>query len=490
LLNNWRNRAIALVGLFTALRLLIMGRTGLGDAEAYYWTWSQHLDWSYFDHPPMTAWLIRLTTAIGGDTVFMTRLPALLLFVASCYLLYQITVRLYQNERAGFWALLVFNICPVFAVGTLQIVPDLPVLFFWLLFVHLVMRVLEEERPWLWYLIGAVVGVGLLSKYMAVLLPPSTLLLLGWHREYRHHLKQPHIYLGGLLSLAIFSPVVIWNYIHNFSSFTFHLQERHDTAHAFDPEYALLALAGQILYYSPIMWGIMIYLAFSLGRRVLLQKESGMGVAIPFWFGVPPLLFFMLITFWTNDSEPHWTSLAFLTLFIAWGWYYVEGGRLFRRLTQAGVAIAALLVATFSLQMVIPVLPIDKAEHDITNVLYGWEEAGAVMAEEFAQLPGENNFILTHHYLLGGQIAFALKGRIPVYVVSKKTDQFDFFPDNQPPAGGNFIFVAESQFMKPPERYFRFAHRDEPRELQIFRGEKFARVFHFYRGYDYQGERN
>jgi hypothetical protein len=489
MMNSWRNRSLALVGFFTAIRALIMGQTGLGDAEAYYWTWSRHLDWSYFDHPPVTAYLIRLFNEIGGNGVFVTRLPALLLIVASSYLLYRITYKLYQSERASFWALLVFNISPVFAVGTLQILPDSPVLFFWLLFIHLVVRVLEEEKPWLWYAIGAVVGLGLLSKYMAVLLPPSTLLLLSWHQAYRKHLKQPHIYLGGLLSLAIFLPVIYWNIYHKFSSFEFHLEERHDMAHTFDTHYALMALAGQLFYYSPIMWGITIYLAFNLGKRVLLLKEQSLKVAIPFWFGVPPLIFFMLITFWTTDSEPHWTSLAYLSLFIAWGWYYVEGSKRFQRLTQASLLLAGAVVAIFEVQMLVPVLPIENAKYDITNVLYGWDEAGEAVLEESEKLPGDNKFILTHHYLLAGQLAYAMQGRLHVYDVNKKIDAFDFYDDNIPPLGGNFIFVAESQFKKPPERYYRFDHCDEPRELKIYRGEKFARLFRIYKCYDYQGQK-
>lgn len=37
--------------------------------EAYYWLWSRHLDFSYYDHPPMVAYLIRLFSH-GGETSF------------------------------------------------------------------------------------------------------------------------------------------------------------------------------------------------------------------------------------------------------------------------------------------------------------------------------------------------------------------------------------------------------------------------------------
>jgi hypothetical protein len=33
--------------------------------EAQYWGWAQDLDWGYFSKPPMIAWVIWLTTAIG-----------------------------------------------------------------------------------------------------------------------------------------------------------------------------------------------------------------------------------------------------------------------------------------------------------------------------------------------------------------------------------------------------------------------------------------
>jgi 4-amino-4-deoxy-L-arabinose transferase-like glycosyltransferase len=29
--------------------------------EAYYWLWGQHLDFSYYDHPPLQAWLYQIT---------------------------------------------------------------------------------------------------------------------------------------------------------------------------------------------------------------------------------------------------------------------------------------------------------------------------------------------------------------------------------------------------------------------------------------------
>ena len=48
------------------------------DDELYYWCWSRDLQLSYYDHPPMVAYLIRLSTEIFGQTVFAIRLPGVI----------------------------------------------------------------------------------------------------------------------------------------------------------------------------------------------------------------------------------------------------------------------------------------------------------------------------------------------------------------------------------------------------------------------------
>ena len=66
-----RPHAIALlIAAVTLVRLLLAATVPLLPQEAYYWTWSRHLDWSYFDHPPLATYGIALTTAIFGTTSF------------------------------------------------------------------------------------------------------------------------------------------------------------------------------------------------------------------------------------------------------------------------------------------------------------------------------------------------------------------------------------------------------------------------------------
>ena len=54
--------------LLLLLRALAGALLPLSADEAYYWLWSKHLAWGYYDHPPVIAFLIRAGTSVFGDT--------------------------------------------------------------------------------------------------------------------------------------------------------------------------------------------------------------------------------------------------------------------------------------------------------------------------------------------------------------------------------------------------------------------------------------
>ncbi|MBI5178789.1 MAG: glycosyltransferase family 39 protein [Nitrospinae bacterium] len=481
----WRTRSFILVAGFTLFRLFMMGRTGLGDSESYYWAWSRHLDLSYFDHPPMVAWLIRISTAIGGDTAFWTRLPSAVLFAGVCWLMYKTAMALFKDEEAAFWGLLIFNLSPLFSFGALQMVPDIPAAFFWMLFVYLVQRTLDENRPRLWYAAGAVIGAGLLSKYMLLPLIPSTLLMLAWHEKYRHHLKQPHIYLGGVLGLVIFSPVLAWNYIHDFPSFKFHLVERNYEEH-FSLQHMGEFLGGQALYMSPLVWFGLLYVVWRAGKE-LFGEKNGRFTAV-FWLSAPPLVFFYYIGLWSKDSEPHWAAFGYLLPILAWGWFFARNRQTWKKYTAASLGLSGLMIGLVYIHSFVPILPI-KPKYDIINELYGWDTVGKAIDEEFAALPDRaGKFIMAHHWVMCSQMDFSTQHRHPVFCANTKTDEFDFFPQTVPLAGADFIFVADNRFEEPPETFYRFERAEKPREIQIVRGGIPVRKFYLYRVYGYEGQ--
>jgi dolichol-phosphate mannosyltransferase len=61
---------IGLLVLFYLIRLLLIACLELAPDESYYWYWAKHLDWSYYDHPPMIAYIMALFIGLIGDNEF------------------------------------------------------------------------------------------------------------------------------------------------------------------------------------------------------------------------------------------------------------------------------------------------------------------------------------------------------------------------------------------------------------------------------------
>ncbi len=143
----------------TLLRLGWAASVELGNDEAYHYLFATHLDWSYFDHPPMlAAWWSDWGSDFprGVASALGLRIGFILLFAGSTWLLARLTERFY-GPRAGWLAAFALNVTAYHsvAVGTF-VLPDGPLLFFWLLTLDRLAVALDSGGrlgPWL--------GVGL-----------------------------------------------------------------------------------------------------------------------------------------------------------------------------------------------------------------------------------------------------------------------------------------------------------------------------------------
>ena len=218
-------RLIRATALLFCLRFLAAFLIDLAPQETYYWNYAEHPALSYFDHPPMIAWVIGAGQFFLGKNALGVRLGGLLLTLLSTWLLYTLG-RFWFNRRAGLWAALLFQLIPLYFVYGLLITPDVPLIFFWLLTLYLVSLAVREEKKWAWYLAGAALGLCLLSKYTAIFLVPSTLLWLILDRCYRQWLMRKEPYLALLIAALFFTPVILWNVEHDWASFGFQVSER------------------------------------------------------------------------------------------------------------------------------------------------------------------------------------------------------------------------------------------------------------------------
>src|SRR5258708_15595809 len=120
-----RYTCLIILGL-VALRLVAAAWRPLTFDEAYYWMWSKHLAPGYYDHPPMVALVIRLGTAIGGDTELGVRLVSILLALPMSWAVYRAAEILFGGMRLAATAAILLNIPLRSSVGTRPATPDAP----------------------------------------------------------------------------------------------------------------------------------------------------------------------------------------------------------------------------------------------------------------------------------------------------------------------------------------------------------------------------
>ena len=191
---------------FLFFRLIYINLIPLTPQEAYYWNYSRHLALSYFDHPPLQAWLIFLTSQFGVSE-FTVRLACPILAFLSGILCFKIGKNLF-NAKIGFYFFLILNLILIFNIGTVIFTPDAALLFFWILSFYFFGKIIFENKAKFWYALGISLGLAMLSKYTAIFIPISVLTFLLLSKSHRFWLKRKEPYLAILVSLIVFSPVL------------------------------------------------------------------------------------------------------------------------------------------------------------------------------------------------------------------------------------------------------------------------------------------
>jgi 4-amino-4-deoxy-L-arabinose transferase-like glycosyltransferase len=321
-------------------RVILAGTIGLGVDESYQVSVSRPLSLSYFEHPPLAFWIPGIVASIGGSSsAVLLRLPFILLFAGTTWMMYRLTSRLF-GERAGAIAALILNITPVLSVSTGGwVLPDGP-LMFWMLACALCLELVLLPRsstqrvngaPMFWWMAGgACAGLAMLSKYHGVFLLAGTGLFLLTNRRARRWLRHPGPYVGALISVLVISPVLLWNAQHDWISFRF--QGARGGQHGLHVVPFLQNIGGQLGYLLP--W-IGIPLAIVLGRIVIESartawrdaararaRDASVSTlddartrAARWWLAclaIGPIAVFTLIALGGHRGLPHWEAPGWL----------------------------------------------------------------------------------------------------------------------------------------------------------------------------------
>ncbi len=347
---RWHLAILGLLLYVFVLRLLYMGQVGLIPDEMYYWVYSQQLDLSFLDHPPLVAWLIGLGTTLAGDTVFGVRLLLIPMTLITAWLMYLFGATM-GGRTVGLVCVLMVTVLPFFSVSGLLMTPDAPMLIAWIAALYCFKRALIDDKAWAFVGLGLAMGFGLLAKYSIALLAPAGLVYMLLDRQTWHWFKRPEPYLSVLLATLIFSPVLVWNAENGWASILFQSTRRL----AENPEFAShMVLVYALVLLSPVvaLAGLM---AFGSLRKQLAPDPRKRRFMIT--MTAVPLLIFLAYGSATMIKF-HWTLppwIALLPMIAAllnrdlWDASSVHLSRLHRALTAAWVPSILALVLGYGL---------------------------------------------------------------------------------------------------------------------------------------------
>lgn len=428
-------RGIA-VGLLT-VKLVVLVATPVFMDEAYYWLWGQHPDLSYFDHPPLNAWLQGLSASVFGWNVVGMRAVVVLTLLGDLWLLNLFARSLAPGDsNEAFWmSAILFLATPVFFGLTGVALPDHVLVFFGLLTLYCFHRFLLDWRtgkahPYRYlYLGGAALGLAVLGKYNGVLLGAGFVAFVVFSRAHRPLLRDKHLYFALMITIVMQAPVLIWNAQHGFASFDFILGSRHGGQ---SNAAALSGLVGFLLGMAGLL-GPLLLLPLA---RLLLARETavpafGLGRAV-FWVSSAVILAASLLT----DVLFHWNLVAYIGALPFLAFFVRERWALFGQILY-GLIAAALALLNYA---IMPVMALVSFTDQTTAWSYGWEQA-APRVEAIAAA-NDTAFIAATDYGIASQLAFALQDPA-VTSLSPRREQFDFWFAPAEFAGKNAVIFSD-----------------------------------------------
>lgn len=419
-----RPAALALLVLaLTTMKLWSASQAYFVEDEAYYRLWGLSPAAAYYDHPPMIGWWIWIGQQLFGDTIFGVRALVVVSSVLGALVLWRTAAVLFDERVAG-WAVLFFNASILVGVGGILATPDAPSVFFWGLSLWALAELNASGKANWWLAIGLFAGLGLASKYSVLFLGAGIVVWLFWVPQSRRWLGSWQLWVGGLIALLCFAPVLYWNYLHDWASFhkQFGRAGRGDWTGKYIFEFigSLLGLLNPLIAVPAVLGGVRL-------SRTTWHKDSSSGLLI---LTILPFLTYLLYHSLHARVQANWPAPLFPVLALVAAVFVADPKnreRFWRRWSLIAIALG---IGVAVLVQIHAVKPFTGAlgRKDPTFQLRGWQEIG----REIKRLANETGaaYVATTAYGLNGQLAFLMKNDVPVFQLNERIRYVNFpIPD-------------------------------------------------------------
>ena len=305
---------LVLAAVLTMARLAVLFATPveLYPDEAQYWLWSRALHWGYVSKPPLIAWIIRLTTAIGGDSEAWVRLSAPLIHAGAMLAVYPVGRRLY-GPATGLLAAAFYGLMPAVQMSALFIATDAPMMLFLALGLWAYVALLQTPEPnrrrWIAAALGAALGLAFLAKYAAVFLVLGALLHAATSSDARRAWGKGAWAVAIGVLLLILGPNLVWQASHHFATVT-HTAE-------VNAQWSLASLfhVGKLVEFELDQLGVLgpIPLVVLVGGSIVLARTKSLQPADKMLLClIAPALVLVSVQALLSRAHAHWAAASYL----------------------------------------------------------------------------------------------------------------------------------------------------------------------------------
>ncbi|MEP6754360.1 MAG: glycosyltransferase family 39 protein, partial [Chthonomonadales bacterium] len=448
---------------FTIIHCIFVYIFPLAPDECYYWQWSRHLDWGYYDQGPMVAWVIRAGCMIFGDTPFGVRSGIIL----TCFLLQLFTYLIAKDlfgPRTAFLALVISSITPFALIGSFIATYDPLVVMFYAGAIYWSCKALFFNKWWSWFGVGACLGLGLLSKHTMIFFVPCLFLFLLSDSRHRQWLKRWEVYAAFLFAILIYTPNLVWQNGHDWITFK-HLFLL--TGKGLDMPFPRRLgdfVGSQIALITPILFFTM--MASLVWSYKIRKTEGGDKLWLLTCVSLPVLALFTAMTL-KSKVQANWAICGWVTPPIIWvAWLsrdekisstVVDRLQTWRdhlrpftgKLTLFTVGFCGLASAMLSWPDARAALHLKVASRlDQMNKLYGGEElatAALPIMQEMEKETGGKVTAAAVTYDNASRIAFYLPHKPETYCfyLNTRLNSYYLWQEKNRPAIGSGVLIAD-----------------------------------------------
>ncbi|QEC56977.1 ArnT family glycosyltransferase [Flavisolibacter ginsenosidimutans] len=406
----FRNPVPFFIVFWALLNLLQIAFTELTSDEGYYWFYAQHLQWGYYDHPPMIAAMIKAGSKLFGGTIGV-RAFNVVLSTAGLSLFFQLIPEELKRSPKTYWVLLS---APLLHYLTFLVFPDGPLLFFSLAFLVLYKRFLVKKNFETSLLLGLSIALMAYSKYHGALVLLFTIIANP------RLLKSAYFYLALFVAAILFAPHLWWQYKNDFPTLKYHLSGRTGTwSFKHVGEY----VSQQIFAIGPGL----IFLPFVVKTKDVFERTLKFII-------IGTLLFFLVSSFKTFVHF-HWTSIALYPLLYFAVRYYNNPAH--KKLFNALILPFVVLFFVARILLMLPLIPNMHVGEDYYHGRKTWaEEVKSLADNRPVFMPDNLREASLYSFYSGGQ-------GVTLYTRPGKKSQYELWGYEDSLQGKDVLFLSK-----------------------------------------------